>query len=292
MKILILGGDGMLGHELLQNLSNSYNVYVTLRGNEEDYKKIFQFDSSYTYYSISVDKILSIQNIISNIKPHVVINCIGVVKQSVVAENAIESIKINSLFPHQLLTICKQYKSRLIHISTDCVFSGNKGSYIETDIPDPIDIYGKSKLLGEVIDESSITLRTSIIGLELSRKQGLIEWFLAQRGTIYGYKNAIFSGLTTSELSSVIKNVLSEYTDLYGLWHVSSMPISKLDLLNKLSIILKRGDVEILVDDQYKCDRSLNCSKFISKTGYKTPSWDEMLNNLSSQIKMHYVPPK
>ena len=284
MRILILGGDGMLGHQLLDSLSARYSVWVTLRNKASNYQAFTKFNHKNSFYGIEVSSINTLEKIITDTQADVVINCIGIVKQREEAQDAVESIKINSLFPHQLSSLCKKYDARLIQISTDCVFSGDQGGYVETDIPDATDIYGRSKLLGEVTVGNSITLRTSIIGLELSRKQGLIEWFLAQRGTIYGYSNAIFTGFTTIELASIIDTLIIKYPALSGLWHVSSNSISKYQLLLDLALKLGRKDIKILENNEFQCDRSLNSTKFKKATSYIPPSWDEMLERLADQI--------
>ena len=181
--------------------------------------------------------------------------------------------------------MCCQYNSRFIQISTDCVFNGEKGNYKEIDRPDADDLYGRTKLLGEVSSKNSITIRTSIIGLELSRNLGLVEWFLSQKGLISGYANAIYSGFTTIELASIIEMLITQFTDLSGIWHVSSDSISKFDLLSKLSTKLARDDIEIKLDKKFRCDRSLDGSKFLKTTGYSPPSWDDMLDKLVAQIQ-------
>jgi len=285
MKILILGGDGMLGHQLLDYLSARYNVWATLRNDPGNYLAFTQFNEKNTIFDVEVSSTDVLEKIIVDVEPDVVINCVGIVKQRKEAKDAVESIKINSLLPHQLSLTCEKYGARLIQISTDCVFTGVKGGYVEADIPDAADIYGRSKLLGEVTTGNSITLRTSIIGLELARKQGLIEWFLAQHGTIHGYSNAIFTGFTTLELASIIDALITKHPSLSGLWHVSSNSINKYQLLCDLALKLDRKDIEILEDKEFQCDRSLNASKFNIATGYMPPSWDEMLDKLAAQIK-------
>jgi dTDP-4-dehydrorhamnose reductase len=172
-----------------------------------------------------------------------------------------------------------------VHMSTDCVFSGSKGMYLETDFEDAADLYGRSKLLGEVDTPHSITLRTSIIGLELSRKKSLIEWFLAQRGSIKGYSKVIYSGFTTIEMARIIEMLLLEQPTLSGVWHVASAPISKFDLLVELATILNRSDIEIEQDDTFVCDRSLDASQFGHATGYHAPNWHQMLGELAEQIQ-------
>ena len=284
MRILILGGDGMLGHQLLKSYLNQHEVFITLHNDQSKYESCNFFNSNNSLYEVEASNKSQIKKIFSNLKPDVVINCIGIVKQRKEAEDAIKSIKINALLPHQLSLLCLENNSRLIQISTDCVFSGEKGNYSEDDVPDATDLYGKTKLLGEISAPHSVTIRTSIIGLELSRKQGLIEWFLTQKGTIKGYDNAIFTGFTTLELASIIESLITQHTDLSGLWHVSSNPISKYQLLCNLAKKLNRQDIEIIKDEEFRCDRSLNGSKFISATGYTPPSWDKMLDTLADQI--------
>lgn len=283
-RILIFGGDGMLGHQLLKTFQSNYHVTTTLRNSINSYKSFELFNHENSIFDIDVRNFKDINEVFVNVKPEVVINCVGIVKQRSESKDAIESIKINSLLPHQLELLCGQYDARLIQISTDCVFSGKKGDYLEEDIPDAEDIYGRTKLLGEVFSENAITLRTSIIGLELSRKQGLVEWFLAQRGTIKGYSKAIFTGFTTIELASIIDTIIIKHPGLTGLWHVSSNPINKYQLLNDLAVKLDRNDIEILEDKEFICDRSLNGSRFNSSTGYSPRSWDSMLDKLAKQI--------
>jgi len=179
---------------------------------------------------------------------------------------------------------CADLGARLVHISTDCVFSGTKGAYTEDDLPDPLDLYGRSKLLGEVSDTGCITLRTSIIGLELSTGSGLVEWFLRQNETANGWSRAMYSGVTTAELSRVIVDVLVRDLPIDGLWHVSAVPISKLDLLVKLRDLLGRN-IELLPDDSVTIDRTMNSDRFRKVTGYEPPSWDEMLSELAAAVK-------
>ena len=284
MKILILGGDGMLGHQLLESLHQRHEVFVTLHNDSKKYEtqNIFNVDNS--LYDVEASNFDQIEKIFNDLEPSIVINCIGIVKQRKDAEDAIKSIKINSLLPHQLAKMCTNQNARLVQISTDCVFSGKKGNYQESDIPDAVDLYGRTKLLGEVALENHLTLRTSIIGLELSRKHGLIEWFLAQKGIIRGRSNAIFSGFITPELASIIESLITQYSSLTGLWHVASNPISKYQLLCNLAEKLDRQDVEIIEEKNFQCDRSLNSTKFNSATGYISPSWNKMLDTLAEQI--------
>ena len=285
MKILILGGDGMLGHQLLLSLSVRHDVRVTLRQDSHAYTQYHLFNSSNSYFGVDIRRDENIQSVLSDFEPQAVINAVGIVKQRKFAKEAIPSIEINALFPHRLALLCEKVKARMVHISTDCIFSGEKGRYVETDFSDAKDLYGKSKHLGEVQDSHCITLRSSIIGLELSRKTSLIEWFLAQQGTIKGFKRAIYSGVTTQEMSRVIERVLLNHSHLSGVFHVSSDFITKYDLLIRLNDMLGGRDISIEPDNDFFCDRSLISDVFYDKTGYRSPSWEMMLRELVEQIK-------
>ncbi|EKD71147.1 MAG: hypothetical protein ACD_46C00263G0006 [uncultured bacterium] len=285
MKILILGGDGMLGHQLFLNLKKNHVVFTTLRQDTAAYKHYQLFDHHNSYFKIDVCRESDIKRVIDDVQPQVIINAVGIVKQRDSAKEFIPSLEINALFPHRLARLCEEYKIRMIHFSTDCVFSGRQGKYTENDPSDAEDLYGKSKHLGELYDKHCVTIRSSIIGLELARKTGLIEWFLAQRGIIKGFRRAIYSGLTTQEMNRVIECILIQYPDLYGVWHVSSEFINKYELLMRLAKKLGRNDIEIQPDDKFICDRSLIGAAFKKATGYQAPSWDMMLDELAHQIK-------
>lgn len=210
-------------------------------------------------------------------KPDVVINCVGLVKQLTNAEDVLTAIPINTLLPHRLAKLCGFSKSRLIHISTDCVFSGKQGLYTETDFADAQDVYGRSKYLGELNTYSSaITLRTSIIGHELNGNRSLINWFLSQSHSVKGFTNAIFSGLPTVELATIIRDYVIPAPDLFGLYHVSSNPISKYNLLDMVSRVYGK-EINIIPDPSFVIDRSLDCSKFSNATGYKPRDWFHLI---------------
>jgi len=286
MRILILGGDGMLGHQLFKHLKSKHDVRVTLRQDLSLYKKYMHFNTENTYSGIDVRSLIKLAGVLTDFHPDVVVNAIGIVKQLQKASESIPSIEINALFPHRLALLCKDINSRMIHLSTDCVFSGKKGNYKEFDTSDPDDLYGRTKFLGEVTDKHCLTLRTSMIGLELSRRTALLEWFLAQKETVQGYKNAIFTGFTTIELSRVIENMILNYSDTFGIYHVSSDPISKFDLL----LLIKDGlklPLEIIPNETFVCDRSLDSSKFRQKFNYNPPSWAKMIDELCKDIGDH-----
>jgi len=277
MKVLILGSNGMLGNAFLQTINkySDFDAYGTVRKNI-NIKKI---DSLKIFDNINCENFLSLENIIYQLKPSVIVNCIGLVKQHSASENPIKSILINSLFPHKVFELCQKINARFIQISTDCVFSGTLGDYTEDDFADPQDIYGRSKLLGEINNSGSITLRTSIIGHSLYSNHGLIDWFLTQKDNIKGYKKAIFSGLTTFELSKIIIEYVIPNAELSGIYHVSSSSISKYDLLNLVRKIYKKS-IEISPDDNLVIDRSLNSEKFKQLTHYDPPSWENMIQEM------------
>jgi dTDP-4-dehydrorhamnose reductase len=284
VKILILGGDGMLGHQLL-SLAGRHEVYVTLRQPLDAYRQYGLFSAQNAIGGVDARNTSQLSGVVHELAPQAVINCIGLIKQRHEAAAAIPALEINSLLPHRLLEICKEAGARLVHFSTDCVFSGHRGGYRENDNPDPVDLYGRSKLLGELDHAPALTLRTSVIGLELARKLGLIEWFLAQRGTIRGFRRWMYSGMTTLEMARLVERLLERHPDLHGIWHVAAASISKYDLLVSLATKLRRNDIEIVPDDAVMCDRSLSSNAFVGATGYQAPTWDAMLTELAEDVR-------
>lgn len=280
MRILVLGGDGMLGHRLLMQLREHHDIRVTLRRDLVEYAACGMFDQRNAYPDVDVLSSQRLIEVLSDFHPQAIINAVGVVKQRAAAKIAMPSIEINALLPHRLALLARAIDAKLVHISTDCVFSGRTGGYTEADPSDAEDLYGKSKFLGEVSDNGCITLRTSIIGRELSRKTGLLEWFLAQRQPIKGFTNAIYSGLTTHELARVIEYVLMDFPHARGLYHVSSEPISKYDLLIMIRDALGLK-IDIVADVAFRCDRSLNSDQFRQEFGYAPPTWRAMVDELA-----------
>lgn len=281
MRVLILGGSGMLGHRLLMTLRTEHEVWVTVRGDGSEMPDIPEFPRQYVRPMVDALYLDQVTRALASIQPDLVINCIGLIKQQGhIARDPLFSITLNAMFPHRLSLLCRVAKIRLIHISTDCVFSGKKGGYLETDQSDADNLYGRTKFLGEVTYPHCVTLRTSIIGRELKRRLGLIEWFLAQTGTIKGYTRAIFSGFTTNELARIILEKVIPNPSLSGLYHVSSNPISKYELLCIARDAFKK-DIEIVPDEEVVCDRSLDSTRFRQITGYQPPSWREMLAELA-----------
>jgi dTDP-4-dehydrorhamnose reductase len=285
MRILVVGGDGMLGHELLQSLGPKHDVRVTLRRPVAAYREFQLLSDRNAIGDVDVRNFDRVVDVVKAFSPEAIINCVGLVKQRPNAKSSVLAIQINSLFPQQLRDLCEDVSARLIHFSTDCVFSGRTGNYRESDIPDASDMYGRSKLLGEVDHAPGLTLRTSIIGLELSHHASLIEWFLSQRGAIKGFRRAIYTGITTMEMGRLVDRLVARHRDLHGVWHVASSPISKYDLLVKLSRALGRTDIEIVPDETFECDRSLRADAFHAATGYEPPSWDDMLAELAEEVR-------
>lgn len=281
LRVLILGATGMLGHKVFERLQESFHVRGTVRGTKEELPAALVQHADKLRFGVDALDMDKLEPLLREEKPHCVINCIGLIKHLSSASDPELAIKINALLPHTLARICDSLSIRFLHISTDCVFSGKQGFYSQSDNPDPVDLYGRSKLIGEVSSGQSLTLRTSVIGWELRNHVGLLEWFLSQRGqSIQGYSKAIYSGLSTEALAELITTVLRDHRELKGLWQVSAAPISKFDLLSQLNEAMDLG-ITISENTEFHCDRSLNSAEFWSHTGLKPPTWPEMINSLA-----------
>lgn len=279
-RILLLGINGMLGSTCFNYLTDQseFDVYGTVRN--ENYIKFFNEKKRHRIVRLSNLKNAELNKLFYQVKPDYVVNCIGIIKQAHLNKNHVSSIEINSLFPHRLLEFCEQYKAILIHVSTDCVFSGKKGMYKEKDHCDAKDLYGRSKKLGEIdYSKNAITLRTSIIGHELKSHLSLLDWFLNEQNTVSGFTKAFFSGVTTLELAKIIHNHILPNNTLHGLFHVSADKISKYELLNIISRIYKH-DIIINKCSDFEIDRSLDSSLFRGLTGYVPPAWGDMIQIL------------
>jgi dTDP-4-dehydrorhamnose reductase len=285
MRILVFGGDGMLGHALLRAYRGRHELFATYRQDASAYPATSIGEGVDSLFGVDVRSLQDVVGAVAAARPDAVVNAVGIVKQRPTAKESIPSLEVNALFPHRLSEVCRAAGARVVHLSTDCVFSGRKGSYREEDEADAADLYGRSKLLGELREPHCLTLRTSIIGLELSRKKSLVEWFLAQRGPIKGYRRAIYSGLTTAEMARAIEHMLLEAPEVSGLWHLASKPIDKYDLLCRLKTRLRLTDVEVAPDDQFVCDRSLDSSALMERVSYRVPAWDAMLDELAGEIE-------
>jgi dTDP-4-dehydrorhamnose reductase len=274
MRILVLGGTGMLGFQILNScLNRGMDVHAIVRNKEAIIKRIGKSVEENLHVIDDIKLTDKLDSLLGGINPDYVINCVGIVKQSHLSQEYVEAITINSLLPHQLQLIGQKYGFRLIHISTDCVFDGKNGGYKESDLPNASDLYGRSKLLGEVGYGCGITIRTSIIGHEISDStHGLLEWLLAQTDTVKGYRKAIFSGLTTLELTKIILDLIIPSNLASGLYQISSEPISKYDLLSMMAEIYDKH-IEIVPSDDLVIDRSLDGSRFKEITKYVAPAW-------------------
>ena len=274
----------MLGHQLFRHLKQRHDVRVTLRLGPEAYEAYRLFEHGSAHHGVDVRQTDGLLQVLADFRPEAVVNAVGIVKQRTEAKEVIPSLEVNALLPHRLALMCRAVGARLVHLSTDCVFSGRKGAYRETDVPDAEDLYGRTKLLGEVSEPHCVTLRTSMIGPELSRKTSLLEWFLAQRGqTVKGFTKAIFSGFPTTELARIVERVLVEVPALHGLYHAAAGPISKYDLLTLIRDRLKLP-VTIERDSTFECDRSLDGSRFQRDTGYVAPVWGTMIDDMARHM--------
>lgn len=280
MVVLVIGATGLIGSTIFKHLSGnaSFSVFGTIR-NPSD--KIFfsPLQASKLLARIRIPDYGKLNEVFKSMGPDIVINCLGITKHLEGGNDPLVTIPINAYFPHYLNALCDEYGARLIHISSDCVFSGNQGEYVEGDTPDAHDFYGKSKALGEVTRRPSITLRTSTIGHELQSAFGLLDWFLSQRQVCHGFKGAYFSGVPTIELAKIIEQYVIPNPLLQGLYHVGANKISKFDLLTQIALEYRKN-IEIIPNTTFKIDRSLNSSRFYEATGYRPPSWKRLIKEM------------
>jgi dTDP-4-dehydrorhamnose reductase len=286
VRILVLGGNGMLGHKLAQQCSRHFDTWATLRSGIEAWHQFNILPPETTLTGVDARDFDTVVQAFSRAKPEVAVNCIGIIKQLPTAHDPVPCITVNSLFPHQLAELCRQQGTRLIHLSTDCVFSGCKGMYTEKDPADADDLYGRSKLLGEVSGQNCLTLRTSMIGPELTTAYGLLEWFLKSSGTVKGFTNAVFSGFTTIELSKIIISLIEHHRNLAGLYHLSSDPITKFELLVMIRDAFGT-QAEILPWPDVHIDRSLDSSRFRRATGFVPRAWPGMIADMAADRSTH-----
>lgn len=282
VKVLVLGGSGMLGHQLCARLSEETETWASFRTRDDRLLELAWYSRVSPIFGVEAGDLRSVETALDTAAPDVVLNAIGIVKQRDESKDAIPAILVNALFPHELAGLTRAKGIGLVHVSTDCVFSGLRGMYTEADVPDPTDLYGRTKLLGEVLYPGCLTLRTSIVGWELRGRKSLLEWFAAHReGRIKGYRRAIYTGLSSRALAELIADLLLTRKDLSGLYHVASAPISKYEILHGLADRLGWKSVTIEPSDQFRCDRSLLGARFEAATGWQAPSWEEMLDALS-----------
>ena len=285
-RVAVIGANGMLGHLACRELARRHDVIAVLRRTPEAGSPLAAALAGSTVVAgLDVRAPGAVAAMLAQYRPDVVVNCVGLIKQRPEAADTGLAIELNALLPHRLAAACDDHGAKLLQISTDCVFSGRRGFYAESDPPDPVDSYGLSKQLGEVTAHPHLTIRTSIIGPQLEGSEGLVAWFLSQAGReVRGYTRAIFSGLTTRALSAVLGSIIADHPGLSGLYHVAAQPISKFDLLSRLANRLDwRGG--IVPVDEPAIDRSLDGSAFRHATGIVIPDWDVMLDELAADLK-------
>src|SRR5579871_3313690 len=282
MRVLILGGTGMLGHKLWQECSIRFEAWAAIHRSFQESSGRDVLDAGRVVEGVEAADFSTVESALAQVQPEVVVNCIGIVKQSAEAKNPIPTLAINALFPHRLARACRDRDIRLIHISTDCVFSGRRGMYTGEDASDAEDLYGRSKFLGEVEGTGCLTLRTSFIGPELSRGVGLLEWLLSQPAgaDVPGYTHAIYTGFTSQVLAGMIREIIALHPELCGIYHLASAPISKYDLLCMIKDQLALP-VSVRPASEVRIDRSLNAAMFFEATGMRAPGWEEMIQRLA-----------
>lgn len=279
-SILVVGASGLIGSTIFKYLSGNTNfsVFGTIRNPSN--KKFFSPSHVTKLHSqIHASDVRKWNEVFKKIRPDIVINCLGITKHLEGGNDPLVTIPVNAYFPHYLNALSQEYGARLIHISSDCVFSGSQGGYLEGDAPDAEDFYGRSKALGEITQGPAITLRTSTIGHELNSKFGLLEWFLGQKGVCQGFKKALFSGVPTIELAKIIEKFIIPNPQLQGLYHVGGCKISKFDLLTQIAHEYGKK-IEIIPNITFRIDRSLNSDRFYEATGYKPPSWKQLIKEM------------
>lgn len=282
MKVLVLGISGMLGHAMFRVLSENGGLDVWGTARSSGVRKFFgDAQAAKVLAGVDVENADALADVFGRLRPDVVVNCIGLVKQFAEAGDPLLALPINAMLPHRLARLCSLLGARLIHVSTDCVFNGKRGNYTEADVSDAEDLYGKSKFIGEVDYPHTLTLRTSIIGHELASHHGLVEWFLAQEGRVNGYTRVRFSGLPTVELSRIVRDVVLPRDALHGVYHVASAAIAKYDLLQLVARIYGKR-IEIVADDSVAIDRTLLADRFREAAGYTAPSWEELVQMMKN----------
>lgn len=281
MNILVLGATGMLGHKVYQILKARFpRTSCTIRGSVQSLSSLELFQGTSVHGGVHATDLSSVRKVLEAVKPDVVVNCVGLIKQRGETATLSQYMAVNGVFPRHLADLCVEREARLIHLSTDCVYSGSRGGYSEADLPDAVDPYGVSKRAGEVTGPRILTLRTSFIGRELSTRASLLDWFLARNGeTVRGFTRAIFSGVTTTYFGKLLGDLIEKYPDLSGLYHVAATPIAKHDLLCQLKAAYDL-QIEIVPDSAFHCDRSLDGTLFASTTGVQVPSWPELIRDL------------
>lgn len=291
MKVLILGGAGMLGHQVFLKCKAEFgaaNVGCTLRKKKSHYDQFEIFKDAIVFDELNVLEFSDVASVLEKFKPQYIINCIGLTLRKEELGNIEKCIEVNSMLPHKLAKWGQAHDCKVIHFSTDCVFDGKKGNYKETDIPDAGDLYGQSKFLGEISYSNSLTMRLSIVGRELEGKTELVEWFLSQaKKSIKGYSKAFYSGLTTNFVATEVVRVIKNFPNLNGTYQVSSEPINKFELLKIVNEVYQT-QTDIQENAEYVADKTLNSDLYSEKTGFKKPSWKKMITDMKQEEKVSY----
>lgn len=276
MKILVLGATGLLGNAMFRSLSKLAGARVTGSIRSLDRRALFAPEHAAQLAVLeNAEDATQLARLLDAAAPDVVVNCVAAGRPA--PADPLRSIQVYSVLPQRLSHLCRLANARLVQISSDGVFSGKRGSYSEDDVPDADDLYGISKLLGEISAPHAITLRTSIIGHEMQSGSGLLEWFLAQRRQCRCYTRAIFSGFPTIVLADVVRDVVLPRPELSGIFHLATRPISKFDLLQLVASRYGKN-IELIADDRDSPDRSLVADRFKSVTGYVAPDWPELVD--------------
>jgi dTDP-4-dehydrorhamnose reductase len=291
MKVLVLGASGMLGHQVVRRLTEDCAVVASVRTRGEHWRRHPAFRDLRRLNivdGLDVAHFGDVEKLLREAAPDAIVNCVGLVKQKLEGCSSAAIIRTNALFPQELAEVCAARGIRLVHISTDCVFSGRNGKYSEASIPDAEDAYGRSKVLGEPSSVGCMTLRTSMVGWELEGRVGLLEWFASQRGrAVRGYSRAVFSGLVTPVLAAAIAAVLRSFPALEGLFHIASEPISKYHLLGQIREQLGWADITLDEDSSFQCDRSLSAQRFHVATGWQPPPWPQQVEMLAREWSVY-----
>jgi dTDP-4-dehydrorhamnose reductase len=288
MRVIILGVSGLIGHKLLQKLSSDFEIFGVLHHSKDYYNNPPLFSGQNIIENINVSEFDILKGVLYTVNPDIIINCVGITKRKIDINDPLDAISINSAFPHQLAKWAKVNKKRVIHFSTDCVFNGKIGNYTETSLSSAEDVYGKTKYLGELHYDNTITIRSSFIGQELFDKTELFEWFLAQSGKqIKGFKNTLYSGVSTIFMASVVKDIILNYPGLSGLYQLATeKPISKYQLLNLAKKVFD-VKVDIIPDIEHIHCPTLDASKLRKAINIAVPSWEEMMTDLLADKKFY-----
>lgn len=281
MRILILGGNGMIGHKIFQVISNKHlDTWVLFKKSFNDISFNEIFNKTNIIDNFDLSNFHKLSTLLNNLKPEVIINAVGITIRRGIDNIPSKSIQINSALPHFINEWVILNNKRLIHFSTDCVFSGDQGSYTENSIPDARDIYGKSKALGEVSSKNTLTLRGSMIGREIENKTELLEWVLSQRNKqLKAFSNVIYSGITTIRMAKLVLKIIEEFPQMHGIYNVSSECISKYDLI-KLFVKEFNISIDIISDDSYISKKDLDSTKFYNELGIDKPNWNDLIIEL------------